>query len=820
MHLFMFLNQFADTKTLDHVYPTDLIAATYHYLDKIKVLSLDCFDTLLWRKTALPADVFFDLQHKSAFKEIGLTPTLRITLEAKARGLKFLREKSTEVNLHDIYRAGFPDLHAEQLNQLVEDELSAEIAACYAFTPIIELMRAAQARGISIIIVSNTYLTKPQLQRLITEHLPSDLVPTISDIFCSCEYGVSKNNGLFRYVLEKTNLSASTLLHIGDDEQADLLAAREEGLNALRLMRHHPAMKEFFRLHAAAASVFQPTIRHTQGLASPFHAIFSSKKIERPEQIIGYASVGPIMYAFADFIKICSDNLAKTGKQPKIAFLLRDAHLPAKVCNVLFEKDIGKNIRISRFAAYAATFRTAEDIDKYLVETVFTCRFRDICRQLLLPDEITEPLVQVVTNSSSPIMEFLNHIHTPAIQNIIFYQSKQYRTRLLRYLQKEMSLQAGDTLMFVDLGYSGTTQRLLEPVLREELQIELKGCYLIELTVPNWKKSRCGLIDPSWCDERAMLSLVNYIALLEQICTSTEKSIVDYDNDGNPIFSETTLEKNQHEKLEKIQTECINFARDAQNFFAHTSSKPAPEILRETTLSELGRLLFLPTESEIDYLVSFKFDLNLGTHDVLRVFDTEAGLSSLRKRGLFFSAMEKNQKSIRTNYPAELRAAGLELVMTLMTQCRFAIELGFQDMSLRHESLDIAVSENNSITHSKLSASLTYDGYYSLSVPINNDIEISILVGKQYAWLECHSAELIELSSYLNKSESIHAKDYWQHLVFHDMTNKGGKLFECQSEASAIIIQPPKHDSGDKNYIVRLIFRPTVTRIKNKTGEY
>ena len=43
-----------------------------------KVLSLDCFDTILWRKVARPTDVFFSLQSLEPFRSAGITAALTI----------------------------------------------------------------------------------------------------------------------------------------------------------------------------------------------------------------------------------------------------------------------------------------------------------------------------------------------------------------------------------------------------------------------------------------------------------------------------------------------------------------------------------------------------------------------------------------------------------------------------------------------------------------------------------------------------------------------------------------------------------------------
>ncbi|MEO8400418.1 MAG: HAD family hydrolase [Gammaproteobacteria bacterium] len=802
------------SKLSDKIFSADLDLALMHYASKIKVLSLDCFDTILWRKTATPIDVFYDLQNRPAFKSLGFTALLRATGETNARKQQIIKNGKSEVQLHDIYRANFPDLNQDLLNRLTEEEMAAEIEACYAFPPLIELILKAYSQGIKIVIVSDTYLRENQLKRLLSQTLPNDINAMIKTIFCSCEYGVSKRNGLFKHVLKKLNLPASSILHIGDNPIADFAAAKDLQLNALHLVHHEDSTTELLRLQAAAASFVEPSIRHTRALSSPFRGVLATNNVstDKPECLIGYASIGPIMFSFAQFILNEVEQLKLTGKNPKVLFLLRDAYLPSLVCNVLAGKEIGKRVRISRFASYAASFRTEKDINLYLGEVLGTNRFHDMAKQLLIPDNISKPMVEDALSSSDPAYRFMELILHDKMQRLIFKNSAAYRARLKRHLENEAGIEKGDTLVFVDLGYSGTTQRQLEPVFCEEMGIEIVGRYLISLTVPNWHVSRRGLLDPGNCDDRAMRSLVTYIALLEQISTTNEKSVIDYDELGNPIFNESNLGKQQYAKLDSIQAECIRFAKDTVNFFNMTNLKISEQALRDIVMAEITRLLFIPTETEIKYLESFKFDLNLGTDDTFSIFDRAKGLEGLKRRGIFSLFMEKNSVSFRTNTPAELRAAGLELSLSLMMQHRYSLGFTMNDVSFRRETLDVIIIQGNDTTQATLSATLTHDGFFSLWVPVGTcQFQLGILFGRKYQWLEIESTELIRVQAFLTAFESQLTEDCSSNIHYEQMTNNGGKLFNCLSDTSLLALNPtPKTDQN--NYLFRVVFRPIVKK--------
>ncbi len=799
---------------------TDLLHILDRFHKQIKVLSLDCFDTILWRQTATPADVFFELQHRPAFQALSYSAVLRMNTESIARRLQYVKNGSTEVSLKDIYLTGFPNLDTEAVQSLMEEELAAEMEACYAFSPFIDLIRTAQSRGIKVIIASDIYFKESQLRRLLASKLPQDAMAAIDKIFCSCDHGKSKSVGLFPIILEQMQVSPSEILHIGDNPIADFDAANKLGLHALHFVPFDKSLSELFRMQTMSGCFINPSLRTARAFVSPFRGVIAAAQPQpsiKPESLLGYVSLGPIMYSFAQFICKQTEKLSLEGKNPKIIFLMRDAYLPSLACEAIAGKAVGTRIRISRFASYAASFKTEEDINRYLADTIKSKRYEDICHQLLLPENIAKPLIQKAENAINSLEEFNRLIHQTDILKIIFEQSKKYRDRLKHHLEKEIDLQRGDTLLFVDLGYVGTAQIKLEPVFRDEWEVNIIGCYFLALATPSWKSSRCGLLDPSWCDERTLSMLVSYVALLEQLCTSNENSVIDFDQEGNPIFTETSVSRKQHIQLGPIQDECLRFIRDAEQLFQQNGKKPSINILRDVALAELGRLIFFPTAQELKYLKNFQFDLNMGTNDLIKVFDQNEGLNGLRRRGLFF--MEKNLKSMRTNYPAELRHAGLELTFLLMSMHRFGLEFVTNDFSLRRETIEIILIRGNELSRASLEALPTHDGYFSLFIPIGNgNFQVGMMMGLHYRWFQVESMQIIKTSSLLSDVESENTVDANSNIIFDQIVDKGDGLMECLSEASLLILTPLQKSESD-HYVFRLVFRPLVKSLSTVSKE-
>jgi FMN phosphatase YigB (HAD superfamily) len=780
----------------------------------LRVLSLDCFDTLLWRQTATPVDVFYDLQESAAFKRLNYNAKLRVTSEGAARQLKILRTGRSEVTLPEIYRAAFPDLTDAEVAELAEAELAAEMAACHPFPPVVDLIRAARRRGLKVVIVSDTYLDEPMLRRLLAATLPEDAARAIDRVFCSSAHGYSKVQGLHARALDRLKVPPRAVLHVGDHEAADFEAAGRAGLHAFHLAHHEPWVAENLRLQGTTASLLTPSVRQCESLPSPFRAMLGARAqagAPSPADALGYAGAGPILYAFARFVLDEIASLRAEGRRVKPLFLLRDGHLPRLVTEAVAGGPVGHAAAVSRFAAYAASFRTEADVERYLAKSAGSGRFEDLCRQLLLPVEEAAAISAKARQARQPLEEFLRLVRRPETLRTIVERSGDYRARFYRYLESTCGLERGDTLLFIDLGYEGTAQRQLEDVLRDERDVTVRGCYLLAARVPGGERTRRGLLDPSWCDDRALGALVAYIALLEDLCTSDDGSVVAYAEDGAPVHGPHLIAAAQYERVKPVQARCVDFARDAEAFFASVGRRPSPASLRLAALGALGRLLFFPSEPEVAYLDGFQLDMGLATDDTYALFDCEEGLDGLRRRGLFF--MEQGRRGLRMNYPIELRAAGLELSLALLSQHRYALEFARADMTLRREPLKVLVARGAGTALHTADAQATHDGFFSLIVPVGaRDMHLGVMFGQRYAWVQIESVHLVRHDALFGSRESEHTEDVGHAVRLEGMVERGPGVFECPTEAGFLFVSAPPAPGDQEPYVCRIVFRPLSLR--------
>ena len=126
------------------------------------ILTLDCFDTIFWRRVKTPHDIFYLLQEHPLYKQYGFSASDRGGFESQARLTQKALNNSTEVRLEDIYRHGLQlrgvvDKDGAIVQRLVALEIAIEIEHGVLFKPLCALIERAQRKGCKVVVVSDTY---------------------------------------------------------------------------------------------------------------------------------------------------------------------------------------------------------------------------------------------------------------------------------------------------------------------------------------------------------------------------------------------------------------------------------------------------------------------------------------------------------------------------------------------------------------------------------------------------------------------------------------------------------------------------------------
>ena len=307
--------------------------------DSFDVLSLDVFDTILWRKVPEPVDAFLllalrliELGGLTADVDAGGFALLRRRAETLARERREQSGRGVEVTLREIWEL-VPDgiLRGMTKDDALAQEVELERSLLVPDLDVVNLMLAAQERGKRIVGVSDTYFSEAQLRSFLGAAPVGSI--SLERVFASSDRRVGKGSGLWRIVLDELGVKPKRVLHVGDNHAADVAAPSSLGIGTVY----------FEGRPAQLAQVINRENRHALAPLSPYHgdyglAALRSKTLHRTEARdqppalrplweFGAASLGPPLTGFAEWIH----ERARDEGVSKVFCLMREGELFARL---------------------------------------------------------------------------------------------------------------------------------------------------------------------------------------------------------------------------------------------------------------------------------------------------------------------------------------------------------------------------------------------------------------------------------------------------------------------------------------------------------
>jgi FMN phosphatase YigB (HAD superfamily) len=771
----------------DQILPADLPGLLDTAPADISVLSLDCFDTLLWRSGHAPRDVFADLPLT------GGATARRMAAEAGCRRRSADHKDMGEVTLDEIYTRLMPHADEAARAAAISRELDAEARHCFGFAPTVELIRRACARGMTVIVVSDTYLTEGQLRTLIARAAGQDVAAMIDRIFCSCAHGMSKAGGLFVPVLAAMDLPPSAFLHVGDNRIADYEAPQRLGIPAVHLRQFDATTEARLRMEANASATIDPATGVTRPALQLHRAQIALRRDEDPAHVLGHDVLGPVFDGFARWLQDEAAALqAEHGKPVKCLFLMRDGYLPMHVYQAIGGTDAAA-VSISRFTARRASFDSDAAIDQYL-RTEIHERWAVHADQLLLTATEGEAAARDPAG-------FRAAIRTPETMARIRARSTAFAERLTRHITRNAQVAPGDTLMLVDLGYNGSVQNAVDRVLRRWTGGHVAGRYLLLRENDVTALDKRGFIDTRHYDDRALLLLTRSVSVLEQLSTEIAGSVIDYREDGQPMRKKHVAGGTHDTLRTAAQAGALAFARESGCGFHRTPALDDSDGRRMTAVGVLARLLLLPNADERALFAGLKHDVNLGTSDSNVLIDTDATQHELRCGGAGVAI-----STDRLFPTAELQATDPALTLAFLNMVRHGLDVRAPDLQAAGIEVPVILADAQEQTSVMLTAWPTHGGFYRLTVPIGlSRFTAGIMLGKVAPHAELAQVAIQPVED-LDRPWTDAAKNQIGATpILEGLRSLGGALFECAPD-SMIVIPPPVARSGAQ--AVTLVFRP------------
>jgi predicted HAD superfamily hydrolase len=457
---------------LDHYYSRTLAAAEAYFANpEIRAIAFDVFDTLLSRPVLDP-EANKEIVAQRAGEGMGdLYRQHRCTAEAAAR-----QQAGRDVGLDQIYaefakQSGLSQQQSDSLRRLEEE---VEWHSVAPRDDGVSLLRSARKAGNRVILISDMFLPKEFLERLLKQHGIVDW----DVIYVSNDAGVRKDSGeLYRHVLDREGLLPAETLMIGDNERSDVQIPVGLGMPTYHVLRSVEIARSLPRLNPlveAAERDRDLSNQLTMGLLlrraySPlFYEKFDPASLFPPAPLsLGYSVVGPLVLGFVGWLveqarRDLMDRLyflAREGQTIKLAYdrwieafgggppseYLVLSRRATTVPAIESHKDI-LNIARTNYAPNAAKSFLSQRFGLELSRK----RWDEIYRQTgWLP---TRKVAVWNNQIKQDVLQLLD-----AVREDIFAQAAAERPTLQAYLH-EMGLDRTQRAAIVDVGYSATVQ--------------------------------------------------------------------------------------------------------------------------------------------------------------------------------------------------------------------------------------------------------------------------------------------------------------------------------------------------------------------------
>lgn len=766
----------------------------------IQLLSLDCFDTLLWRDSHSPIDIFHALPAINALQ--------RQWAELRARQASIVQHLRKEVTIGEIYRQLLPNASKEAVKAAIEAELDTEARHCFAYPPAVALMQEAKKRGLRIIIVSDTYLDADQLRNLIARSAGAEVAALIDRIFCSSTYGRSKSEGLYEDVLKKVKCAPEAILHIGDNLTADVGGVAPFGVNTLHLKQFTETTEQRFRLEATIGAMLEPTPLGAITSPQPHRATIATgePQIQDAAEALGFTVIGPVFHTFERWLQREAATLqAERGGTVHWLFLMRDGFLPMRFHQDAADGVDGHPVEISRFTSTAASLTTEAAVRRYL-EFEVGGEVEKLANQLLSPADAKVVLKQLPAKlGRTPA--FLREVYKPQRMKQILKAGREACDRLIAHVRATVDPQPGDTLMLVDLGYNGTVQNEVEALLRDRLKVHVAGRYLLLREHFQSGLDKKGLLDESQCEFRTLEALSTNVAVFEQICAASQGSTIGYRDDGTPIRKSDSIKERQSGVRDRVQAGALRFQQASAATSVRAESADTLPVWRNAAATILCRMMFLPMAHELAVLTDFEHDLNHGADNTVELFDPAVAKRGLHQRGLFYL-----RGAERMYLPAELHGEGLPVKLALLAQKRFGLPLKYADFVDSTIALPLIVADGVHATTGTVTATPTHDGYYMAPIPIEDcRFSVGVQFGQLFDWVQIESATFLPVDRFLAELQRSGVEEVAANPSLEGMHQVAPHLFHCDNEFAFMMVPPPKR-VDDRPMVLQLVFRPIARR--------
>ncbi len=530
---------------------------------EIDLMTSDVFDTLVTRAVATPSDLFTSLADHLALPA-HVTPAVfaqaRREAERRARQQRSDATRaellagdplaeSVEVEQHPEVAA--PECTLDEIWSLMpsswvdpttgsEAELDLEARSLQPIPEAIELFQTAHDLDIPVVLVSDVYLTGAQLSTLL-DRAGVDM-GLIADVVTSADHRLGKAQGLLARVIAGRGVDADRVVHVGDNEFADVSTAA--GLGAEPIHVDIPAEHRHATLPPVPLRRWSRACGTDLGISAAVRStlIGAGPLGHDPSFQFGAALAGP---ALAGFSRWVSDSTAALGAAHTHCLLREGATIAELMTVTAPDGPQPVPLHVSRWVTMRAAVIDGS------VDELSTALAR---RADLTADHVAEAFAcdpgqvrSVLGSDRVPAGRLLDACAAlsgdDALRATIVASAAELRTRVTRYLHDRLCFDDDAPLVVADVGWGGTIQEGLTRILRSEgIDRDVVGLYLA-LSSPGEQRlargARMWSYLPNEADDPQMArhsrAIAHHADTIERIMTPAIGTLLDVADDGTPV---------------------------------------------------------------------------------------------------------------------------------------------------------------------------------------------------------------------------------------------------------------------------------------------
>lgn len=524
------------------------ISYAKNHLRQYDVISFDIFDTLISRGILHPDDVFRLMQEKIKNKYQQNIDFLRVRKQAEVEAWE---KKQAYTNIDDIYEEieKITGMDSELVEKIKQLEIDLEYNLSIPRRDMREIFNALKDDGKTIILVSDMYLTRSYIEKMLEKCGYSGY----DEIWISCECGLRKDqDNIWDAVLKE--YEGKRFIHVGDNVRSDwqtLIDRKQEAywiMNPIDEWKLSPYFNKLGKYDDG--NIVNSLLLGMTLNGGIFNSPFVLTREAQPEVEdsfgFGMGVFGPLFYRFIQWLQ------EETPDDAILAFLAREGYILEPLYETIITNSGQKPKEHCYFLASRRTVTVAgiKEIDD--AREIVSKYYRGTLSNLLearfgieLPEEIEDKVIMLdeeLTDNINEVMDILKNHGEKYIS-----QFAEEKNAYIKYIQELIPQEKWEKLSVVDVGYSGTIQYYLAKLLDKKV----RGYYLA--TFNNTKPDKIGCIcEGLYNPKKDFLAEISRSQLfLESVLQAPYGQLIKFvDENGNIIPKQRQAESVKKEIVE------------------------------------------------------------------------------------------------------------------------------------------------------------------------------------------------------------------------------------------------------------------------------